>query len=172
MDNAIYHALWRWATRRHPRKPRTWIKARYWPRQGCRNWVFTGTVNGKPIRLARAADTPIRRHVKIRGDANPYDPAQEAYFERRLDRKMEVSLAGRRTLLYLWKRQHGRCPVCHTAITERTGWHSHHVRERSLGGPDTADNRVLLHPTCHRQVHSQEYSVPVPRPVTRASGKA
>jgi hypothetical protein len=24
--------------------------------------------------------TPIRRHVKVQGDANPYDPAYEIYF--------------------------------------------------------------------------------------------
>jgi hypothetical protein len=33
--------------------------------------------NGKPmlVNLCRAADTPIRRHVLVRGDVNLFDPA-------------------------------------------------------------------------------------------------
>jgi len=27
--------------------------------------------------------TPIKRHVKVQGEANPYDPAYETYFEKR-----------------------------------------------------------------------------------------
>ena len=34
--------------------------------------------------LAAAAETlPIKRHTKVRGDANPFDPAWFAYFRRR-----------------------------------------------------------------------------------------
>jgi len=33
------------------------------------------------------------------------------------------------------------------------------------GGADRRENRVLLHPNCHRQVHSQRLSVVKPRPV-------
>ena len=35
---------------------------------------------------------------------------------------------------------------------------------RSKGGSDTAENRVLLHPTCHQQLHSQGLHVEKPRP--------
>ncbi|WP_345724863.1 HNH endonuclease signature motif containing protein [Herpetosiphon gulosus] len=44
------------------------------------------------------------------------------------------------------------------------GWHNHHIVRRVDGGPDTAENRVLLHPTCHRQVHSQRGPVMFPCP--------
>jgi RNA-directed DNA polymerase len=60
---------------------------------------------------------PITRHVKVKGKANPYDPAWEPYFERRDDAAMAASLAGRRQLLTLWKRQRGLCPVCGQKIT-------------------------------------------------------
>jgi len=41
--------------------------------------------DGRPIilRLAQAADVAIRRHIKIRSDANPYDPKWSSYFEAR-----------------------------------------------------------------------------------------
>ena len=107
------------------------------------------------VRLFRAAQTPIKRQVKIQGAANPFDPKWEVYFEKRLGVKMESSLRGKRQLLALWKSQKGLCPQCHQRITKLTGWHNHHKVWRSKGGGDQFENRVLLHPTCHQQLHSQ-----------------
>jgi RNA-directed DNA polymerase len=59
-------------------------------------------------------------------------------------------------LLYLWQEQDGICPVCNQKITKLTGWHNHHIVWRVNGGGDQTENRVLLHPNCHRQVHSQK----------------
>jgi RNA-directed DNA polymerase len=177
VDHAIYQALWAWAQRRHRNHTRWWIKAKYFQVYGHRRWVFTGVVltpSGKPhvVRLAAAAQVRIQRHLKIRADANPYDPAWEPYFERRLDVKMQGTLAGRRTLLRLWQEQNGLCPICHQKITKLTGWHSHHIVWRSRGGRDGAENRVLLHPTCHHQLHGQNLSVVKPRSGDRAFAKA
>jgi RNA-directed DNA polymerase len=177
VDHAIYKALWAWAKRRHRHKNQWWIKDRYFRTYGLRNWVFTGIVRdaqGLPtvVRLVAADQVRSQRHLKIRADANPYDPTWDTYFETRLGVKMVGTLAGRRTLLRLWQEQNGLCPVCQQKITKLTGWHSHHLVWRSKGGRDTADNRVLLHPTCHQQVHSLKLTVAKPRPLTRASRKA
>src|SRR6185295_18943545 len=59
--------------------------------------------------------------------------------------------------------QNGICPICGESITELTGWHNHHIRWRCQGGTDGAENRVLLHPNCHQQVHSQKLTVQKPR---------
>jgi RNA-directed DNA polymerase len=40
-------------------------------------------------------------------------------------------------------------------LTLAEGWHVHHLRWRSHGGSDLIENLVLLHPNCHRQVHSE-----------------
>jgi transposase len=85
--------------------------------------------------------------------------------EKRLDVQMVGTLKGKRWLLHLWKEQGGLCPICHQKITNITEWHSHHVLWRSKGGSDRAENRVLLHRTCHQQVHSQGLHVEKPRPV-------
>ncbi len=92
--------------------------------------------------------------------------------EKRLDVQMVGTLKGKRWLLHLWKEQGGLCPICQQKITKITGWHSHHVLWRSKGGSDRVENRVLLHPICHQQVHSQGLPVEKPRPVKRAEGKA
>ena len=170
VDHAIFRALWQWAKRRHPHKPHTWIKKKYFTSKGGQNWVFSGEILGRegafqPIRLVKTSSVPIERHVKIRSEANPYDPEWETYFETRLDVKMVHNLKGKRALLYLWKQQDGLCPLCTRKITKLTGWHSHHIEWRSHGGKDQADNRVLLHPECHERLHRQGLTVSKPRPL-------
>ena len=166
-DTAIFAVLWSWATRRHPKKSGHWIATKYFRIRNGRKWTFVGTAVGKggqphELTLCRAGDVPIRRHVKIKGAANPYDPYWEVYFEERSRVQMTHALTGRRQLLYLWRQQDGLCPACHQPITRLTGWHNHHIVWRTHGGRDTADNRMLLHPHCHRQVHSQALDVARP----------
>jgi RNA-directed DNA polymerase len=163
VDTAIFTMLWSWAKRRHPTKSKGWVAKKYFRARHGRRWIFFGQQADHELELFRAGDVPIQRHVKIRGAANPYDPQWEVYFEARLRVKMTHDLKGRRQLLYLWKQQHGLCPICHQKITRLTGWHNHHTIWRTYGGSDTADNRVLLHPNCHRQVHSQSFDVAQPR---------
>jgi RNA-directed DNA polymerase len=88
VDHEIWKALWRWAKRRHPGKNLLWVRRRYFATIEGRQWVFGGTWRdnaGKEHdrRIFRAASVPIRRHVAIRGDANPFDPAWRDYFQRR-----------------------------------------------------------------------------------------
>lgn len=83
IDHAIWRMTWNWAIRRHPQKGRRWIKERYFDHKEGRDWVFTdGSVT-----LFRMATIPIRRHVKVRGEANPYDPADADYFAARRARQ-------------------------------------------------------------------------------------
>jgi RNA-directed DNA polymerase len=124
------------------------------------------------IRLIKAQEIQIRRHIKIRKEANPYDPQWETYFEARIGQQMEKDLKGRRKLVQLWMEQKGRCPMCNQQITKATGWNLHHLQWRVKGGTEVIANLVLLHPNCHRQVHSRNISVVKPRLVKRALVKA
>jgi 5-methylcytosine-specific restriction endonuclease McrA len=99
--------------------------------------------------------------IKIQGAANPYDPAWEEYVDHRLGLQW-LRRERREPLVTLWKTQNGRCPVCHQKITRETGWQLHHIRYRVHGGGDHPTNRALLHPNCHRQVHSQGLTVVKP----------
>ena len=81
IDSAIWKMTWQWAGRRHPNKPLKWIKSKYLQRKGFRNWVFCE--KGGKLQLLQMSDTPIRRHIKIKANANPYDPHWHEYFEKR-----------------------------------------------------------------------------------------
>jgi RNA-directed DNA polymerase len=89
VDHRIFESLWYWATYRHPNKNPGWIAKRYWQQIGPRFWEFAVDAphsrDGRQIklRLARASAVTIRRHIKIRSDANPFDPSWRSYFEDR-----------------------------------------------------------------------------------------
>ena len=156
-DHLTWQKLWKWAKRRHPNKGLRWIKGRYFHRVGHRDWIFgvrTKTREGEGLyRLAFHADTPIRRHVQIKAEANPFDPKWEIYFEEREARLMNRVLTGK--LKSLWKQQEGTCPICQQQCTLDQEWVIHHITHRAKGGSDTLDNLQLLHGNCHRQVHAK-----------------
>lgn len=166
VSHELFNCVCRWIRRNHPNKNWGWCKRRYFGRVGNNNWAFQDEfVKGMDkFYLFDPKTVHIRRHVKVKGEANPFDPEWETYFERRFGVKMAANLKGKRQLIGLWKEQDGICPVCHQKITELTGWHSHHLRMRFLGGSDASENLVLLHPTCHNQVHAKNLIVSKPRP--------
>jgi len=168
VDHAIFSNLWQWARRRHPNKPSRWVKAKYFERRRDRDWTFfdeTCDDEGRPnkVWLYNAKSTPIKRHVKVKGEANPYDPAYETYFEEREEAHMLDTFRGTRTLRFLWHEQRGLCTLCNTKITRITGWRLHYCVPRVKGGSTGATNCVLLHPECHDWVHRQRLSVSKPR---------
>jgi RNA-directed DNA polymerase len=149
VDDVIFHKLWRWARRRHRHQSAAWVKKHYFTRPGETCWRFRGTITDDEgqhhaIVLVRASATSIRRHVKVRGMANPYDPACELYFEERLARQMASTLTGRGTAHYLWLEQNGHCLICRQPLTLAEGWHVHHLRWRSHGGDDAIDKDCRL----------------------------
>jgi RNA-directed DNA polymerase len=106
VDYEIFLSLWRWARRWHPRTPAGWRKQKYLVQHSGRQWSFFGEMwdgNGMPskIWLLLASSTPIKRHIKIKADANPYDPAYETYFEEREGAYMRESFRSTRTFAFL-----------------------------------------------------------------------
>lgn len=158
VDHYIWQMLWRWSYRRHAhRKNKKWIKNRYFMRYKGRDWTFFARdEQGNLITIFQASNIPIRRHIKIKDQSNPYDASQELYFEQRSDQLMQQKLVGKRMITYLYKRQQGLCPICQQKITAQTGWNAHHLTPKYLGGKWLTENLVLLHPVCHVQVHQNQ----------------
>ena len=86
VDANIFKALWTWAKRKHPGKSTQWVKDKYFPQVGSKSWCFcvkTEKGNKSHLFLKSASDTHIVRHVKIKAEATPYDPAFKEYFIQR-----------------------------------------------------------------------------------------
>lgn len=88
IDCALFKMLWRWSRRRHPHKSKAWIKEKYFRSSGTRNWIFYGKTISEDgsinyLDLVEASKVPIRRHIKVRAEATPYDPAYREYFKQR-----------------------------------------------------------------------------------------
>jgi RNA-directed DNA polymerase len=157
LDHETWKILWHWAERRHPTKGKRWIKGKYFKVTERSSWNFSGkTPNDRDLLLAKFRDVKIKRHIKIRGEANPYDPQYAYYFEQRRKQKIKGTKQseGIRKLLL---RQKGNCFICKQEISKQSGWHLHHVIRRCDGGKTHQKNLVLLHPTCHDQWHHRDY---------------
>jgi RNA-directed DNA polymerase len=167
IDSAIWELIWQWAKRRHPNKGAKWIRQRYFRTIGNRQWVFAvdkidAKGNTRTFWLAKASDTPIKRHVIIKAEVNPFDPAHTDYIEKRRRNKMLSKLGGQQRRLYMV--QNGVCPVCRQPIDDDVEWDNHHKVRKADGGADTDENRVLVHLNCHREVHSHWAKVTKPAP--------
>lgn len=90
IDHEIFKKLWSWAKRRHPNKGLKWIKEKYFKTKQSRRWCFGVDVkiNGqsKWQELFQATTISVRRHIKIRGTANPFDKSWYPYFKERKKR--------------------------------------------------------------------------------------
>ena len=96
IDTAIFSALENWCMKRHARKGKRWIYRKYFTTLAGDNWRFHCIVkdkdgNKKPLYLKRASDTRIKRHIKIKAKANPFDPSFKDYFKKReMDKKIKL----------------------------------------------------------------------------------
>ncbi len=122
--------------------------------------------DGRLVKLFKAADVRIRRHVKIRGGANPYKTGDREYFMKRDARNMREKSDARKTRI--WNSQKGTCPICKEPVNGEREWHIHHVD----GNHDNnkMNNLIILHTNCHRLVHGRKSEVPGLRPKDLESG--
>jgi len=167
LDSFVWRRLYRWAQRRHPHKTGRWITERYFPHRQGEAGRFTDPTTGKQILRVQEAVKP-QRYVKVKGDANPFDPAWEAYFQ---DRDHELALrASSPFRAKILRQQHGSCPGCRQVMQVEADVELHHRdghhQHNHLG------NLVLLHPTCHRQEHYAPESTPASSRPVRGVGQA
>jgi RNA-directed DNA polymerase len=110
LDDHLWPRLFKWALRRHPRKSRRWVVARYFgqfnkTRQD--RWVFGDRDSG--AYLHRFTWTKIVRHPLVTGAASPDDPALAQYWaDRRGKRLPQMGFTTKRLI----RKQDGRCPIC------------------------------------------------------------
>ena len=143
-----WQMLWKWAKRRHPKKPSKWVKARYFKDDGY--WTFH---EGRH-ELVKPSSTPIVRHIKVVGRSSPYNPALHSYWQDRLERRWRIQTYQRRLLLLL-KTQDNRCSMCKIFFRPEDEIHTHHIIPRSVGGTQELTNLQAVHSWCHHQHHQR-----------------
>ena len=88
IDSEIFLELNRWVLKRHPTKGKRWISVKYYTTVNGNHWRFYCIIKDKEgkkrnLYLKLASDTHIRRHTKIKAEANPFDPRFKEYFKQR-----------------------------------------------------------------------------------------
>ncbi|MEH2424875.1 MAG: group II intron reverse transcriptase/maturase [Nostoc sp.] len=145
IDNLIYQKLNAWAKRCHSKKYWKWVSKRYWQSIGGDNWVFATRKEGlTPLRLLNHADTPIVRHVRVKGESSPYD-GNLVYWSTRMGNNPEMPSR----ISKLLKKQKGKCTHCDLFFRENDVLEVDHKIPKSQGGKDIYDNLQLLHRHCH-----------------------
>jgi len=81
LDYILYNSLWQWLKKRHSEKSCGWIKNKYFSLSE-RNWfaVHQKKDKTKIVELVKFGDTHIKRHIKIKSDANPFNSEYDEYF--------------------------------------------------------------------------------------------
>ncbi|OGJ92282.1 MAG: group II intron reverse transcriptase/maturase [Candidatus Raymondbacteria bacterium RifOxyA12_full_50_37] len=90
VDQYVYRQLWRMIRRNHPGKSRGWLIQHYWQAAG-QKWIFSVRRKRKDrvqlYGVVRVSSIGIRRHLKVKADANPYNPVYARYFAYRREKK-------------------------------------------------------------------------------------
>jgi RNA-directed DNA polymerase len=183
LDDYMWKLTYKWATWRHPNKPKRWIVGRYFGKfNKFRNdrWVFGDRDSGAC--LVKFSWTAIERHVPVKGPASPDDPALAGYWA---ERRRRVKPPLDRYTLRLLSRQAGQCPLCGepllTAdqppqspeqwerwwlqVTRRAIAASHLTHHGRPGSPDDDQTR-LVHTSCQRALQARQHRKPALRPET------
>ena len=140
----VYRRLYRWAKRRHPNKSSKWIANKYWHTVGGNNWEFAVKMDDKFIKLYRHPETPIVRHIKVKGNASPFD-GDWVYWSSRTTNHPEAN----KRVMTLLKKQKGKCSECGHYFRDGDVMEVDHILPLSKGGKDEYKNLQLLHRHCH-----------------------
>jgi RNA-directed DNA polymerase len=127
-----------------PKKGKKWVAKKYWQTQGGDNWVFATKKERNTLRLLRHSETPIVRHVKVKGESSPYD-GSSVHWSKRMGKSPEMP----NRVSKLLKRQKGKCTHCGLYFREDDVMEVDHTIPKSQGGKDCYDNWNLLHRHCH-----------------------
>jgi RNA-directed DNA polymerase len=92
LDTRVFQVIRRWLHGQHPNKGRRWIIGKYYRTSKEYRWILHATRTDKDgkkvvLDLQKACRFKIHRHVKIRAEANPHDPAWLNYFAIRKNQK-------------------------------------------------------------------------------------
>ncbi|MEH2284459.1 MAG: group II intron reverse transcriptase/maturase [Nostoc sp.] len=152
VSQKIFERLWhlvvwkllKWGRHRHRNKGRGWTRLKYFKTLVGNNWAFVTREGKNPLMLIQHSSTEIKRYVKVKGAASPYD-GDWIYWSSRMGVHPEVTTR----VATLLKRQKGICAHCGNYFTDGDSIEVDHRVPTSIGGRNSYDNWQLLHRHCH-----------------------
>lgn len=96
VDDRIFRQVWNALRKRHGSHGKLWLRKTYFQGSGTRRWSLnTGHSSAARkvgvVTLVRASEIVRVPHVKIRSEANPFDPQWKEYFTERTKRRRTPS---------------------------------------------------------------------------------
>jgi RNA-directed DNA polymerase len=84
IDHRVFQMLWWWSCRRHKgeNKKLSWLKDKYFPRVGTWKWTFADKLD-HALFCTSLVKCDMKRYVKVKGDASPFDPSLNQYWLKR-----------------------------------------------------------------------------------------
>ena len=150
MDNKLMIQLMRWAKRKHPTRPKVWIRNIY---------LFKDIRNGKSrlrfgymgkkqevIGISYFAETAIVRHRKIAGDKSIYDNDLVYWSDRG---RALGSRAFSKSILRILRNQNNKCNICNLKFLPGDVIEIDHIVPKAFGGANHYGNLQALHGHCH-----------------------
>ena len=145
VSHLLCHKLLRWGYKRHSNKSKIWSNKKYWHTIGMNNWRFASKSGDEfSFILPMHTETKIVRHIKVKGDASPFD-GNTNYWATRMGRHPEVKAS----VAKLLKKQKGKCNHCELTFKPGDKIETDHIVPRQAGGHKLKDNLQLLHIHCH-----------------------
>lgn len=162
VSQKVFERLWhlvvwkllKWGHHRHRNKGRKWIRLKYFKTVADDQWTFATREGENPLVLKKHSSTEIKRYVKVKGKASPYD-GDWIYWSTRMGVHPEVSVR----VATLLKRQKGKCTHCDNYLKDGDTLEVDHIIPKSRGGRNNYDNWQLLHRHCHDQKTANDGSL-------------
>lgn len=172
IDEIIWHLTFGWAKRHHPAKNTNWILRKYYRYIGGVAHRFSGIDimaegTSQVQTLMLMAYTPIRRHVKIRQPAHPFDTKYDEYFEKRTTEKWKNNSNRHKIESLIHMIQEGKCPCCTEALKITQNWCISLKRKASNGGEYKFGNMDIIHKKCYEEWQVKRHNV---KPATDIKG--
>ena len=172
MDYTIYNQIRAWVFRRKSKglNSRTKLKEKYFPKgqtyifrgkEYKNNWILTGKQLDKKGQikenfLPKMSWVESTQHIKIKGNASPYD-GNHLYWTERMEKYSGFS----NKISKLIKKQNVCCAICGVHFTPMDVIESDHIIPRFNGGSDSFSNFQALHKNCHIQKSRADLSVSI-----------
>jgi len=168
LDLFLWNRIELWITRRHSKGSVFQLHEKYFP---VSKVMFQGHLHqqkyilstlGPPARGTKSASVKFlpypswvtkKEHVKIRGDASPYD-GNDAYWAQRSAGRFCMWSA---TTLNMLKKQKMKCAICGNFFTNPSDPpEKDHIIPVSNGGKTTRSNLQVVHQSCHQKKSKTE----------------